>query len=115
MQKTKSFKKHVPATKAVSKPLVTDKKNIFFILIITALAFCLYAPALNYKFTNDDDTALIKDNYTFYKSPSAVKKIFTQSVFQTNFKSGDRFYRPVLMLSFLTDTRIAGKQYWFFI
>jgi protein O-mannosyl-transferase len=114
MPKVKPAKKPDPVIKTASPTYAFFKKDIYFILIIAALVFCLYAPALNYKFTNDDDVALIQDNYSFYKSPGAVKSIFTQSVFQANFKSGDSYYRPVLLMSFLTDTRIAGKHYWFF-
>jgi len=95
-------------------PSKSSKKNIFYFLIISAIIALLYFPDLNYKFTNDDDTALIKDNYSFLSNPKSAIAIFKQSVFYTNFKVKDNYYRPVLMLSFFLDTQIAGKHYWFF-
>ena len=95
-------------------PSESSKKNIFYIFIISAIVALLYFPDLNYKFTNDDDTALIKDNYSFLSNPKNAITIFKQSVFYTNFKVKDNYYRPILMLSFFMDTQIAGKHYWFF-
>lgn len=108
-------------TTAVHKSVTKKKeqaekswKNIYYILIIAILVLLLYLPALNYKFTNDDDTSLIKDNYEFLSKTSNIQDIFSQSVFYNSFKITDNYYRPVLTLSFFYDTQIAGKNYWFF-
>ena len=92
----------------------SNKKNIFFIAIISAIILCLYLPDINYSFTADDDIALVKDNYDFLSKSSNLPNIFNQSVFFNNFKVTDKYYRPILTLSFFYDTQIAGKHYWFF-
>jgi protein O-mannosyl-transferase len=98
------------------KPIAEEKprKHLFFLLIIAALVFLLYFPTLNYKFTNNDDVALVKENYEFLSNPSNTPAIFSQSVFYNTFKITDSYYRPVLTLSYFLDTQIAGKHYWFF-
>jgi len=110
--------KHIKKKKAVPKKEIpsekNQKKNIFYLLIISSLALLLYLPSLNYKFTNDDDTALVKDNYAFLSKASNIPTAFKQSVFYNTFKVTDNYYRPVLTLSFFYDTQIAGKHYWFF-
>jgi hypothetical protein len=108
MAKTTNKSKLSPKEKNIIPPEKNIKKNILFLLVISAMVFCLYSPALKYKFTNNDDTALVKDNYSFYQNHSSAFTIFTQSVFQTNFKVKDYYYRPVLMLSFFSDTQVAG-------
>ncbi|HNW98988.1 MAG TPA: tetratricopeptide repeat protein [Bacteroidales bacterium] len=114
MSKTKSsnIKKNIPPKKTQQekkKPV----KNIYFLLLITVLVFCLYAPSIKYDFTNNDDVALVKENYDFLSNPSNFTNIFKQSVFYNTFKVTDNYYRPVLTLSFFIDTQIAGKHYWF--
>jgi len=104
-------KKAMPTGRQVA---VKPVKQGILLLILIGVIFCLYFPVLNYKFTNNDDTALIKDNYEFLTKPSNFGKLFTQSVFQNTFKSGDSYYRPILSLSYFIDTQIAGKHYWFF-
>jgi len=99
-----------PQKKAVAKPVRLG----ILLLILIGIIVGLYLPALNYKFTNNDDTALIKDSYEFLKKPSSLGKIFSQSVFYNSSKTGDTYYRPVLTLSYFFDTQIAGKHYWFF-
>jgi Tfp pilus assembly protein PilF len=106
----KVINKQIPSKNAQTKPL----KNVVAALIITGLTLCLYFPILQYKFTNDDDIALIKDNYIFLSNVSNINEIFTHSVFYNTFKVTDTYYRPVLILSFFYDTQIAGKHYWFF-
>ena len=92
------------------KPL----KNSFCIAVITVLVFLLYFPILKNGFTNDDDVALVKDNYEFLSKPSNFTEIFKHSVFYSTTKISDTYYRPILSLSFFADTQIAGKHYWYF-
>lgn len=95
-------------------PVETGTRKVYFIIGIIVLVLFLYLPVLNYSFTNDDDTALVKDNYEFLSNASNLPAIFSQSVFYNTFKETDNYYRPVLTLSFFYDTQIAGKNYWFF-
>lgn len=111
MAKPKQKQKNLPQKKEETKK---GWKNIHYILIISVLALTLYFPTLNYKFTYDDDTALVKDNYDFLNKTSSIPDIFTQSVFYNTYKVQDNYYRPFLILSYFIDTQIAGKHYWFF-
>jgi protein O-mannosyl-transferase len=111
-QKNTIKKKTVSQKK--EQPEKDQKKNLYYLLIISVLALLLYLPSLSYKFTKDDDTALVKDNYEFLSKASSIPAIFSQSVFYNTFKVSDNYYRPVLIMSFFYDTQIAGKHYWFF-
>ncbi|MFH0867150.1 MAG: hypothetical protein V1904_13220 [Bacteroidota bacterium] len=82
------------------QPEKSKKKNLYYLLIISSLVLLLYLPSLNYNFTNNDDTALVKDNYEFLSKTSSIPTIFSQSVFYNTFKVTDNYYRPILTLSF---------------
>jgi Tfp pilus assembly protein PilF len=67
----------------------------------------VYAQSLKYEYTFYDDVALIQDNKDWFGDIHNLPKLFTTSVFR-NDAANDNFYRPVLMLSFFTDTQLGG-------
>ena len=97
-------------------PAINSIKNIYLLLFISGIILLLYFPILNYKFTNHDDTTLIEDNYNYLKNPSNVFNLFTKGVYYSTkqLQRDNRYYRPILTLSFLIDTQTGGKSYWQF-
>jgi hypothetical protein len=58
-----------------------------------------------------DDDVLISQNQAFLKNPANVKTAFTQHYFAAEYTNG-RYYRPLVTLSFMTDTWIGKGAAW---
>lgn len=85
------------------------KSKIYIYIILAVASFVIYAQSLKYEYTFYDDVTLIQDNKDWFSDISNLPKLFTTSVFR-NDAANDNFYRPVLMLSFFTDTQLGGEN-----
>lgn len=89
--------------------------NKLVVIIIIVVISAIYLPVINYQFTYHDDVTLIDDNYNYLSKTSNFTDIFNKSVFfNPQFNIYDKYYRPILTLSFFVDTQIAGKNHIFF-
>src|ERR1700749_1609816 len=81
------------------------------LLLISVFGFFLYARTISYESIGLDDTTLIETNYKFIKNFSNVPIAFTKHVMYsgTNSDNEKDYYRPMLTLSFMIDTHIAGN------
>jgi hypothetical protein len=67
----------------------------------------LYGRTLNFGFSPLDESNLIIQRIEWYKDVSNLPSLFSKGVFD-NKNKGEQYYRPVLMLTFMTDTLIGG-------
>jgi tetratricopeptide (TPR) repeat protein len=74
-------------------------------LWIAASVFVLYFKSLWFGYTHLDDNILILGNERFLSSLSNVAEAFMQKVFAKSFLP---YYRPVLMVSLILDTKIGS-------
>lgn len=73
--------------------------NIKVFFILAAVVFSLYGKTVFYNFVYFDDDVLILDKQNYLKAAN-IKNIVTDPVFA---RENDKYYRPVLNLSFLSD------------
>ncbi len=80
--------------------------SIFLIFITSVL---LYHKSVNNAFLDLDDMTFFVKDYSFLKDISNAPKAFTQGVFQgADVKdTGESYYRPILILSFMIDAQIS--------
>ena len=84
-------------------------------LFLVALVFALYGRTIGWGFLGLDDTVLLRDNQAFLQDPANIPRIFTQAVNQTtSFQARAAYYRPVVVLSFMTDSMLGGGSVWVF-
>jgi tetratricopeptide (TPR) repeat protein len=81
--------------------------NLFAFLCIALFSFALYAPSLKYNFTGLDDADLVINASGKTFAARTVFNYFTETVFNN---STDKFYRPLLMLTFYTDALITQSN-----
>ncbi len=98
-----------------NQKIITDSKisgNIFFdkhwpFLWIFIIGLMLYGRTLNFGFSPLDESNLILERIEWYKDVSNLPSLFSKGVFN-NKNMGEQYYRPVLMLTFMTDTLIGN-------
>ena len=83
------------------------KFEIISFISIFILIFAVYFHCSNFDFVHLDETILIQHKVQDMENISFVKKIIFSSVFDG---IKDKFYRPVLSLTFLADTLICGGE-----
>ena len=103
LMKTKRKNKQKQTTFSVG-----NKSKIYFLALIL-VPFILYFRAINFDFSNYDDTNIIIQNYNVLKNLENIPKTFTTDCFLTNKTS---FYRPIQTLSFMIDAQISGTNPW---
>jgi hypothetical protein len=79
------------------------KFNFIAISLIIITVSAIYLPSLKYDFVGLDDDRLIANKVETLADPSNAPSYFTKTVFD---KKLDKFYRPVLILSFALDASI---------
>ena len=79
--------------------------------IIISLGFLLYSQILSFDLTYLDDNTLLLDNKEIISDFKNIGLIFSSDAFfsETNF-----YYRPLLNLSFMIDTLLAGDNLFFY-
>ena len=81
------------------------KTNIFFFVCLAVIVFALYAKSVNYDLLDLDDKWLISDHLDFLTDYKNLPKLFVRDVYYQNLYL---CYRPVLNLSFMTETLLFG-------
>ena len=81
------------------------KSNLFFLLILTIVVFCLYGKSINFDFTYGDDTNLILEESDFLSDIKNLPTIFTIPCY---YLKDFPYYRPLLNLSFMLETVVFG-------
>lgn len=81
------------------------KTNIFFFVLLTLVISAVYFKSINYDLLDLDDKWLINDHLDFLTDYKNLPKIFVKDVYYQNVFL---CYRPVLNLSFMTETLIFG-------
>ena len=81
------------------------KFEIFLFISVFILVFAVYFHCSDFGFINLDDNALIQNKVQEMESISSAKNLIFTSVFDG---IRDKFYRPVLTLTFLADTLVCG-------
>jgi protein O-mannosyl-transferase len=81
-----------------------------FIILITSIS--LYHKSVNNAYLDLDDMTFFMKDYAFIKNISNAPKAFTQGVFQgAGAKdTGESYYRPMLILSFMLDAQISPSS-----
>lgn len=75
--------------------------------MLPLLVFVLYFPALDYDFTELDDSIFIKEQTGFYEEEGSMLNSFKRGVFS---EKKDIYYRPLLLQSFILDHRMHGEE-----
>lgn len=75
----------------------------FFLILV--IGFLLYGQTLSFGLTYLDDNTLIIDRYETLQDTNSLSSIFSTDAF---FSGTNFYYRPLLNLSFLADTFLAG-------
>ncbi|MDR1941883.1 MAG: tetratricopeptide repeat protein [Endomicrobium sp.] len=78
-----------------------------FICILIIVVFALYGKMLKYDFVYLDDDVLIIDRIETLKDYKIIPSYFYKSVFDVK---TDKYYRPLLMLSFAIDAVAGGAN-----
>ena len=81
------------------------KTNVFFFICLSVIVFALYAKSINYDLLDLDDKWLINDHLDFLTDYKNLPKLFVKDVYYQN---AYLCYRPVLNLSFMTETLVFG-------
>ncbi len=81
------------------------KSNLFFLILLTAVLFCLYGKTLNFGFTYGDDTSLILEKAELLSDIRNAPVLFTTSCY---YSKNFTYYRPLLNLSFMAETLVFG-------
>lgn len=102
----KGTKKQVPAT---------GPKKWFLpicIVIICISTLSLYHNSVKNDFLDLDDMTIIVRNYNFLKDFSNAGQVFKQGAFQVQGEKDTltSYYRPVMILSFMTDAHISPQK-----
>jgi len=79
--------------------------NISFLIILIIVIFALYGKAINYELTNLDDDILTQSSVNFISNNNNFFKLFLTSCY---YDEEHQYYRPILPLSFITETKIFG-------
>jgi len=93
------------------KTINSYKFQILSLFAVLILVYAVYYRCTGFGFVFMDDDALIANKIGDMGSLAKAKDIFTKPVFDT---STDKFYRPILNLSFLIDTLISGGNAGFY-
>src|SRR6201997_4408958 len=111
------MKKQPKSTQATQPQQVFFQNKRLQLILISVFVFFMYARTVSYEYIGLDDTTLIETNYKFIKNFSNVPIAFTKHVMYsgTNSDNEKDYYRPMLTLSFMIDTHIAGntKPRWY--
>jgi protein O-mannosyl-transferase len=97
-------KKESGKAKTPLNMFIEKRWSIFIIVIV---GFILYARTISFGFSPLDESNLIIERIDWYKDASNMPSLFVKGVFD-NKNMGESYYRPVLMLTFMTDTLIGG-------
>lgn len=81
-------------------------------LIVLAFPISIYLHTVFFDFSPLDDYRLIVENMPFLSDLSNIDGLFTQPVFPESMSIN--YYRPILMLTFMFDSLIAGNSPWIF-
>lgn len=71
----------------------------------------LFGPSLYFDFVCYDDNVLIRDQVEFLRQPANTAQALTRHYFAP-VTQGGRYYRPLVTLSYMTDTWVAGGKPW---
>ncbi|MCG2725523.1 MAG: tetratricopeptide repeat protein [Elusimicrobia bacterium] len=82
------------------------KKNLAFLALIILANLFVYRQIIDFKPVNLDEQQLLMDKWSGLKATGSLKDVFKTDVFETG--SGI-FYRPMLTLSFILDTKRSGE------
>lgn len=81
------------------------KTNIFFFLLVAIVISLVYFKSINYDLLDLDDKWLINDHLDFLTDYKNLPKLFVKDVYYQN---AYLCYRPILNLSFMTETLVLG-------
>lgn len=81
------------------------KSNIFFLILLTVVAFCLYGKTINFGFTYGDDSNMILEKADLLSDIKNLPTLFTTSCYYSKHSS---YYRPLLNVSFMAETLLFG-------
>jgi len=87
------------------------KFYILSFLAVFLLILAVYGQCISFDIVFLDDSGLLLDSLRQSQQLSNIKSVFTNSAFDT---ITDRFYRPILNLSFFADSFIGGGALWFY-
>lgn len=97
-----NFFKNYNFKNAINKPVVI---KVVLIALIVIVGFYIYANCLDGKFIWDD--VWYVQNNLHIKHWSHIRKIFTNDIYlRTDFGTGNAFYRPLQMFSYMVDYSI---------
>lgn len=83
--------------------------NFFFFILVTITVFSVYGKSINYELLNFDDTTLISNKINFISDIKKLPEIFVTGCYYTK-NAADNYYRPILSLSFVTETLLFGEN-----
>lgn len=84
--------------------LLVMSTNTRAFLLISVLIWLVYATSLKFGFTELDDSIFYRDFAELFSTWKNAPGLFSRGVFTEH---TDTYYRPLLMLSFLTDQQIT--------
>jgi len=87
--------------------LLMNNYKVFVVLFI--IVFGLYFKSLWYNYTFLDDADLIIKNHEFLSKWENIPKSFIKGVFM---EEDDKYYRPILTVSFIIDEKFSGTELW---
>ena len=79
--------------------------NIFFLIVLTVVVFCVYGKSINYELINLDENTLIIKNINYISDISNIPKFFLGGCF---YSEDSTYYRPILTISFSIESILFG-------
>jgi protein O-mannosyl-transferase len=88
------------------------RTGIFHLLMLSGIAFGLYAPALRNGFVSDDESEVLHN--PLIRSFANLGEFFAHSVWYFAGAQGDRYYRPLKLLAYTVGYHLFGFRpaYW---
>lgn len=81
------------------------RSNLFFLILLTVVLFCLYGKTINFDFTYGDDSNMILEKSYILSDIKNLPTLFTTSCYYSKHSS---YYRPLLSVSFMAETLVFG-------
>jgi protein O-mannosyl-transferase len=88
------------------------RRGLFHLLLLSGIAFALYAPALWNGFVGDDESEIL--NNLLIRRFANVPQFFSHSVWFFAGAKADRYYRPLKLLTYSVEYHLFGfhAAYW---
>lgn len=90
-----------------STPLDGRRHDLVAIVGLIILGAVLYGRTVSFEFTRTDDKVLLVDDAKFIENPSSAARVFGRTFFAGNGR-GEKYYRPLVTLTFILDSQWAG-------